>query len=406
MSCPTAARWFVDDMEYYANEADYALVGSSAKLIRREIDEGNNRPIATNPDGSLVPPSFGIYFYNYNREDTEPYLCYDFAVSGRMLWADVDTSKPEHKEQMKKAIYGLDLSKAELDERYKDVWKKLIPHLGGKGKRNVESDNEEETTEARKERIQADKARRTKRNFCAGVENGELDGKFQFFLFDLCKEPDRRQLLIELLTGQTQSSTKRPLMLLVGMIDDMRNPKPGEKSGYVVGYDVANDRFICKPFFSDKDHHPLTSSWYEDLHAKYPDDRVIFDLSPKDLVEDFLKKSAALTHALDSGTLKEVQPTESESESGLAPYLDTSGDESYPYVLLARTIAVEFVEPHWYDLVQTDAGLEDIEDDDELLREIRGFRKAKEDVLNNLNRMRIPLVAKTEKEEKVPCLCK
>ena len=403
MSCPTAARWFVDDREYYAKEADYALVGSSAKLIRREIDEGNKRPFATNPDGSIVPLSFGIYFYNY-KENAEPYVCYDFAVSGRMLWADVDDSKPEHKEEMKKALYGLDLSEAELDDRYKHVWEKLITHLVGN--RKTGSDSEEEMTEARKEQIQADKARRAKQNFHARLENAALDISFRHLLFDLCKEPDTRQLLIELLTHQTQSSAKRPLMILVGMIDDMRNPKPGEKSGYVVGYDVAKDRFICKPFFSDKDHHPLTSSWYGDLQAKDPDDHDLYNLSPQDLVEDFLKKSEALTHALDSGTLKEVQPTESESESGLAPYLDTSGDQSYPYVLLARTIAAEFVEPFWYDLVQTDPAIEEITDDDELLREIRNFRKAKEDMIQTLNRMRIPLVAKTAKEGKVPCLCK
>ena len=320
-----------------------------------------------------------------------------------MLWADVDDSKPDHKEEMKKALYGLDLSEAELDDQYEDVWEKLITHLVGK--RNIESASEEEMTEARKEQIQADKERRAKQNLRAKLENTALDISFQYLLFDLWKEPDTRQLLIEVLTHQTQSSAKRPLMILVGMIDDMRNPNPGEKSGYVVGYDVANDRFICKPFFSDKDHHPLTSSWYGDLHAEYPDDHVLFNLSPQDLVEDFLKKSEALTHALDSGTLKEVQPTESESESGPKPYLDTSGDESYPYVLLTRTIAAEFVEPFWYDLVQTDPAIEDITDDDELLREIRHFRKAKEDMIHNLNRMRIPLVAKTEREEK-PCLCK
>ena len=400
MSCSTAARWFVDDKEYYTKEADYALIGSSEKLIRREIDEGNNRPFATYPDGSLVPLSFGIYF---RKDYTPPYLCYDFAVPGRMLWADVDDSNPAHKEEMKNAFGELKLSKEELDDRYGDIWEQLLPLLIYKPRR---FGSVEDLTDANREQVEADKARHARQDFYARLENGELDPLMLGFLLEDCKEPEKRQRFIEMITDQTQSRDKRPLMVLVGMIEDMRNPNPGEKTGYVIGYDVIKDHFICKPFFSNKDHHPLASSWFEDFQAKYPDDQVLFTLSPKDLIEDIFRKRDALTHKLDSGTLKEVQPTEAERESGLAPYLDTSDDETYPYVLLTRIIAAKFVENHWVTLIGWDPALADDADVEDILRDRQTFDKARKDVKHALYRMRIPLVAKTETSEKKPCLCK
>lgn len=401
MSCPTAARWFVDNREYYANEADYALVGCPAKLIRREIDEGNKRPFATYPDGSLVPISFDIYFDKYRES---PYRCYDFAGDGRMLWADVDDTKPEHKEEMKKVLGEHTLSKAEVDDRYKAVWQDLMPHLVKEPFRD--SDSADDITDAEKEQMEADKARRAKRAFYTSLENGELEGSILAHLLDEDKESEKRQLLIELITDQTQSSFKRPLVILLDMIDDMRNPNPGEKSGYVVGYDVTKDLLICKAFFSDKNHHPLAGSWYGDSTAKCPDDRVLFTLSPKVFVEDFLKHSDALIHKLENKTFKEIQPTVSERDSGLTPYLDTSDDETYPYVLLTRFIAADFVQGHGVDLVGYDPALADDADVDEIIRGPSIFRKAMKDVKDALNRMRIPLVAKTEQEDKRPCLCK
>ena len=185
------------------------------------------------------------------------------------------------------------------------------------------------------------------------------------------------------------------------MVDDMRNPYPGEMSGYAIGYDVLRDCLICKPFFSDKEHHPLASSWYPDFSTRYPDDFVHFTLPTKLFIDDFIRKSDALTFRLENGIIKELQPAESEKESGLAPYLDISNDESYPYILVTMATAAKFVDSHWSGLVECNTEATE-ENTDALYNK---FVNARKNVKQGLRKIRVPVAAKIEKEDKKVCLC-
>ena len=320
MSCPTATRWFVPDQEFHATEEDYALVGQFGKLIRRQIDEGNNDELLQDPDGS---PETVVYFDQLLMRSQMP--CYDFAVSGRMLWADVDDSKPEHRME----VQALAKKKGDTKKSdYASIWEKFWPLMDvalkaqikkikskrGGSKTSTPDNDEDEFTEEERDLYLYKRVREQ----CYG---GYLEPVVFDALFTGSNTAEERQKIINMLTLQAPSGKSRPLMVLVSMIDSFQASNVGEKQGWAVVYDINRDLFTCKPFLSNEKRHPLTSTWY----AEVKDDGVSFSWAPRVFLEQYLELSDILAVKLGNGEIREKQVTDEEKETdGEEPDLEIS----------------------------------------------------------------------------------
>ena len=347
MSCPTATRWFVPDQEFEAAEEDYALVGQFTKIIRRQIDEGNNDDLLQRPDGS---PETAVYFDDFLMRNQIP--CYDFAECGRMLWADVDDSKPEHRSE----VQALVKEKSDKKYDYKSVWEKFWPAMDAALKAHIKKikskrggskistpDNEEDefTQEGRDNYLF-----RRIREQCG---RGYLEPVVFDALFTGLNTAEERQKMIKMLTLQPPSGKSRPLMVLVSMVDSLQASNVGEKQGWAVVYDLNRDLFTCKPFFSNEEHHPLTSPWY----AKVKDDGVSFSWAPRVFIEQYLELSDILAVKLGNGEIREKQATDEEKEiDGEEPDLEIS-DKAFAFRLSLHTNTARFILKQWSGLVES-----------------------------------------------------
>ena len=375
MPCATAIKWLVPDAEWYAVEDDYAVVKGWSKIIRREINAGNNDYPVVLSDGSVVP----IYFSHLIRGQGRYAEYYDFATAGRMLWADVDESRPEHKIEVQKA------SKTTVEIKFLNgphaaVWKEAMSIMckekcpfyeeGSEGfKREEDSLSESHLYD---------------------VGRGELRPELLNLMLTHFKEPEKKQLLIELLTDQAQQSVKRPIMILASLIDSVLTPVRGEKNGWTVGYDIMKDILICKPFFSDANHHPLGGPWYVDV----AEDGVSFSWSPMIFIEEFLKLGDTLQEKLESGEIKEKPATELEKENGEVPELELS-DTSFAFRLTVHTAAAKFITKHWAGFVKSRPEVSE-EDAAALLTKVKD---TKTKLKRTLRKIQIPIMAKAGNPE-------
>ena len=87
-----------------------------------------------------------------------------------------------------------------------------------------------------------------------------LDRKITYTLFEL-GSPEERQLFLHMVSGHTRVKDKRPLILLIRMINTEQTTMPDSITGYAIGFNVLEGRLIIKSFYSDKCTHPLTSPW-------------------------------------------------------------------------------------------------------------------------------------------------
>ena len=383
MPSARATKWFVPDAEYYALENDYAVVKGLSNLIRREIDEGNNDSPPTLTDGTVIPIYFSQLIAGQGR--WEGY--YDFATTGRMLWADVDDSKPEHKHEVQEAFKAT-VEISPDNDPHAAVWKEAMDILvEERGYKFFKEEDQEES-----------------KNHEAGIidsetyfmEQGELRPILLNIILAHFKEPEKKQQIIEVVTDQVNHTAKRPLMILVGLVDSVQTPVRGEKKGWTVGYDINQDILICKPFFSDKDHHPLAGSWYADV----VEDGVSFSWSPKDFIQEFLKLDDTLKAKLENGEIKEKPATEPEDGVEQEPDLELS-DTVFGFRLAVYTVTAKFVIKHWAGLVKSRPDVSEDEAAD-LLNELRD---TKIKIKRTLRKIQIPVVAKAEKTDKKGCVC-
>ena len=382
MPCATATKWLIPDAEWYARENDYAVVKGLTTLIRREIDEGNNDCPDTLSDGSVLP----IYFSQliYGQSLWEGY--YDFATTGRMLWADVDDSKPEHAKEVQEA------SKAtvEIDEEngpHAALWKEAMDIVR---KERGHHHKEEDGEEANNEELEFIESQ------SYWIQRGELRPPLLNAMLTHFKEPEKKQQIIEIVTDQAKNASKRPLMILVGLVDSVQTPARGEKKGWTVGYDIVKDVLICKPFSSSKGRHPLGGSWYADV----VDDGVSFSMSPKVFIDEFLKLGDTLNAKLENGEIKEKPATKQEKKDGEEPDLELS-DTSFAFRLAVHTVAAKFILKHWPGFIKSQPDTS-AEHATALLTKVKDTKiKIKE----TLKRIQIPLVAKAEPADKKLCIC-
>ncbi|KAG7004370.1 hypothetical protein G7Y79_00026g059540 [Physcia stellaris] len=394
MSCPTATRWFVPDHEFYATDDDYAVVGMSEKLVRRQIDDGNNDGILQSPDGS---PECVIYFDELlSKTIGRQTPCYDFAVSGRMLWADVDDSKPQHRSEVQALVKDKGSSK---EGDYEDIWKEFWPLMDialkaqiekvkskrGESKISAPDGDEDKCNQDLRERY----LYRRLREWC---KHGCLEPVVFNTLFTGLKTAEKRQAMINMLTFQAPSGKSRPLMVLVSMVDSLQTSRFGEKEGWAVVYDINRDLFICKPFFSNEERHPLTSPWYTDVK----DDGVSFSWAPRIFIEQYLELSDMLDVKLGSGIIREKQVTQEEKETdGEVPDLEIL-DKAFAFRLVLHTNTARFVLTHWSAMVESRSESSK-EYQAELYSKVKDAIRKLEGILR---RVHVPVVAKPEKIDK------
>lgn len=393
MSCPTAIRWFVPDHEFYATDDDYAVVGMSEKFARRQIDDGNNDGILQGPDGS---PETVVYFDELlSKTIRRQTPCYDFAVSGRMLWADVDDSKPQHRSEVQALVKDKGSPK---EGDYENVWKEFWPLMDialkahfekikskkGGSKISAPDSDQDDFTQEERERYLYRRLREWSKHGC--LEPVVFDTLFTGF-----KTAEKRQTMINMLTFQAPSGKSRPLMILVNMVDSLQTSRFGEKEGWAVVYDIQRDLFICKPFFSNEERHPLTSPWYFDVK----DDGVSFSWAPRVFIEQYLELSDILAIKLGTGKIREKQVTEEEKEShGKELDLEIS-DKAFAFRLLLHTNTARFILTHWSVMVELRS-----ESSKEYQAELYTKVKAATNKLEGtLRRVQVPVVAKPEKTD-------
>ena len=381
MPCETATKWLVPDAEWYALENDYAVVKGLTKTIRRDIDEGNNDCPPMLSDGSIAPIYFSQLIAGQGR--WEGY--YEFATTGRMLWADVDDSKPEHKNEVQEASKTI----VEIDRDngpHAALWKEAMDILC-KERVPYYKEDEEET---KKEDVFLTDSQSYR------IERGELRPELLNLMLTHFKEPEKKQQMIELVTDQADHTFKRPLMILVGLIDSVQTPIRGEKKGWTVGYDIIKDVLICKPFSSSEGKHPLGDSWYVDV----AEDGVSFSWSPKAFVEEFLKLGDTLNAKLEDGEIKEKPAAEPEKEDGEEPDLELS-DILFAFRLVVHTVTAKFILKHWTGFVksQPDTSAE------EAAALFIKVKDTKIKIKRTLRRIQIPVVAKAETPDKKLCVC-
>lgn len=389
MSCPTATRWFIPDSDYYATTGDYALFNAAENIIRREINEGNNCPPPTLPDGSPVPVFFDELLGCRRGEPR----CYEFATMGRMLWADVDDSKPEHKAEAQKLLSKTYDSLKENKKEFAALREEVLDLLLDASLPYPDSSGDEEAP-PEKQRLMRRETIIDDLQY--SFEDGRLNAGLLSALLANVKNPEKKEEVMGCVTAQHPPGDKRPVMVLVGMADSMQTSNSGEMKGWVVGYDFVKDLIICKPFFSDKEHHPLTSSWYTDV----ADDGVSFSCAPKAFVEEYLELGTDLQSKLDSGEIKEVSPTDCEEEIDLLSYLELP-DITFAFRMLVRALTARFILTHWSGFVGSRPDLSK-EDATTFFTKVRDTHRSIKKVLGKIQ---VPVVLKAENKDKKLCIC-
>ena len=248
MPCNTADRWFGPDPE------DYALVNIPEAEVRANLNDYDN--------AIRVLPDKDFYFSHCLEADGGGLYNYTFSPSScPLIYADVDDTKPEHKEMLKKRATQEDLCQpnAEFASRRQKFIQALIDgHESGPFDRLL--------TPGLKSKLRAHYTSR----FDAHILNScAVEDETAKLLFGLESAQDKQDLL-EMVSGQHLKETKRPVMLLICMIDTHQTTTYGCTEGYAAALDVPKDQLIIRPFRSDKDTHPLTKPWTTEV----PDDGI------------------------------------------------------------------------------------------------------------------------------------
>ena len=267
MSCATAKRWFVPDIEYHRTAEDYALVQEQAETVRQELFAYDNET-----DHQWVKSNDECFaqWLRQLRYSSGAFGCYDFVVEGKLVYADVDENDPEHK----KMVYGRMAKESYLDEEGEKtaaVRKMLKKSLKKAWRRRDEDASDDEVPDM------------IKKASCTTILNTELVD----YLIQL-KDKEATKVLLHVLSGQAKRKTPRPVMLLIGMVDKAQTDKRGLTEGWATGFDFVKELLIIKPFISKKGHHPLGEKWHDNV----ANDGVSFTGAPAVFAENFVKLGA------------------------------------------------------------------------------------------------------------------
>lgn len=273
----TADRWFVPHPEYYHTINDYALVRQSAASVREDILDTDEAPTHfVDPDATFMDEYYSVNFDS----------CYDFALPGRLVFADVDDEDPAHKEKVGEWAKEIPIegesektteTKKELVKALADLW---FPQDDA-----PREDNEENMPEDKREQW-------TLRDLKMITRQGLLEAPVASLIIT-AKTLEEKDELLNILSGQIRRPNKRPVLALINMIDSKQTTEVGETQGWVTGYDFIKGLLVIKPFASKGGNHPLGAKWHGDVAQ----DGVSFSGTP----QEFVKAYAELGEKVEAG---------------------------------------------------------------------------------------------------------
>lgn len=245
----TADRWFVPDKTYYLSTNDYALVRRSTASVHEDLLETDMmRTRFIDAEATFMDEYDGLRF--------EP--CYEFALHGRLVYADVDDEDPAHKEK----VYGEWAKETPIEEdseKTTEVKKELIKACGDVW---FPKDNDPENDE--EDMSQEERDRWTQRDLKMLTRQGIIEPPIYSLLLTAKTVQDKEEIL-NIMSGQTKHPIKRPVLALVDMIDSKQNTEVGQTEGWAIAYDFIKELLVIKPFVSKKGKHPLGGKWYGDV---------------------------------------------------------------------------------------------------------------------------------------------
>ena len=320
----------VPDDEYYTTTEDYALVGASAKLIRREINEAN--------DCVLDPPSKPSHYGDVLRLQRYQ-SAYDFVYRlSRVVYADVDDSSPEHEREVKQ-LRSEEQNLTKEDEKTMAAREALAVHLLDAWKDGLPPYSASKSKMTSDEFIELKKRQVMEHFEHVEVQNHAPGTKVLDYIVGPGHE--HRKEFMDILSDQSLSPSKRPVILLIGMLDSMRDPTPGVKSGWALAYDVVTQQIMVKPFFSDKHHHPLTSSWNEPV----VNDGVSFTWSPMRFITEYQLLAQSIDKKIENHDITPIH-----GSCDLHTHLELQ-DHSLAFRMLVHSIVAKWVLTHWQGLI-------------------------------------------------------
>ena len=369
MVCQTADGWMILDQEYYAKTEDYALVGGSAKLVRWEIDEANN---------SIVPLPSKSLSYGDVLQLHRSFPVYDFASQGnRLIYADVDDLNPEHEKQVKE----LRSKEQELDcvyEKATEAEGVLATYLGEAWKDRIPPRSIEETPLGQEDFLLYKKAKAIEIFNEMRQQHAAFDTKLVNYIAGAGHE--YRREIMDFLSVQELSPNKRPVMLLIDIVDSMQSQISAAKEGWVLAYDITKQQIIIKPFFSNKDRHPLTSSWT----APTVHDFVSTAMSPMLFAYEY---TGLGQKTISNDVLNE---TDQSLDKDLEPE-----QQRMAFRMLVHSVVIKWVFRHWEGLISHWC-----QTPEESANKLASAKDAYSRIKKYLALSRFPIVTKTEPAEK------
>lgn len=337
----TADRWFVSDKQYHLSTNDYALVRRSTASVHEDLLE-------TDMIRTRIIDTEATFRDEYDQLKFEP--CYEFALHGRLVYADVDDQDPAHKEKV--FDQGVKETPIEEDsEKTAEIKKELIKVCGEAWySKDDDSENDEESMS------QEEREQWTQRDLKMLIRQGLIEPPICSLLLTAKTVEDKEEIL-SIVSGQSKRPIKRPVLVLVDMIDSKQNAEVGQTEGWVIAYDFVKELLVIKPFISKKGKHPLGEKWYGDVAQ----DGVSF-----------------------CGTLKEFAKTYAEFGNTVDPANKDDG-----FRMLVQTVAARWIDFFGKDLVAAYGT--------EFQPDLLAVKEANEKILKAMENIKFPTVQKNEK---------
>lgn len=255
---------------------DYAVVRLSAPQIRHMTSLKDNETTRKGPEESTFRDE--LYYIKHNH-------CYPYTHSGKLLYADVDEENPEHKEH----IFGVWAKEELLDkenENAEAAQEALFQHL-------ADNWGFEDFIEGHSSRYDA-----VKEGFKHDVlHSGNLDITLIDYILSAQSQEDK-EVLLSIVSSQSRRKTPRPVLILVEVVEDLRETEAGVTKGWVVAYDFVKSLLIVKPFLSKQDHHLFGEKW----DCAVAEDGISFSSSPKVFAAKYIELAeAADDKSVDGG---------------------------------------------------------------------------------------------------------
>ena len=244
MTSSTATRWFKPDFEYDALTEDYAIVGQSASNVNAELARFD-----------LVSPEAWRpkTFYDYAVEGYRWFTDY-ITDEGLFIYSDVDGKDPNHEQTIRDVmVKGPRLEK--LEEHTEDAARLLLDFF-------VEPDKINDPDLKSK----ADNMLKTPPTIASVTDLVDhLTGRSALMDFVIKLKDSRAKVeTLRIVSRQADREHPRPVMLLIGLLNDMKSRNKTPKRGWAIAYDFVENVIRIKSFETKEGEHPLADAWVEE----------------------------------------------------------------------------------------------------------------------------------------------